>query len=430
MLDTELGQVLRAIGDLGLDDDLQDAERRVRERLDEAIPALTASSRAGSSRAASPSRRRRLNAPRHRIVVIGGLVALMLGAGGVASALLGHGSSTELVYQAVATPKHPVTRASLEETVGVMRERLRGSAPGATVRLAGRQISVNLPGVSPTAPIALEVGANAGVEVYDWEGSVIDAAGKIAGPNAPGATGGIFAGSANGGVSLYQALMRAVKRPPHRYPTTSTTDGTFYAVQTAHRRVLAGPALTRPQLALQLAHAPAGSRSSGSVRIVHVPVGTIVVSGETPAPADGLPDRPVAGYYVLNDDPALVGSEITDPTEVPGRPGGQPSVTFNLTASGQAAFARVTKLLARRGASNTPAGGQPDFQHFAIVLNDGVVWVPLVDFDQYPDGITRPPGSMIAGAFTTASARVLTSLLATGPLPVALVLLTRATQAS
>jgi preprotein translocase subunit SecD len=111
-------------------------------------------------------------------------------------------------------------------------------------------------------------------------------------------------------------------------------------------------------------------------------------------------------------------------------PGGQPSVTFDLTASGQAAFARVTKLLARRGAGNTPAGGQPDFQHFAIVLNDGVVFAPLVDFNRYPNGITRSPGSKIAGGFTTASARVLASLLAAGPLPVALVLLTQATQDS
>jgi hypothetical protein len=238
----------------------------------------------------------RAKTPRRRIVAIGGLVALTLGAAGVASALLGHGSSTELVYEAVATPQHPVTRASLDRTVDVMRERLRGSAPGATVRLAGRQISVDLPGVSPTAPIALEVGANAGVEVYDWEGSVIDAAGKIAGPDAPSDTGGTFAGSASGGVSLYQAPMRAVKRPPHRYPTSSTTDGTFYAVQAAHQRVIAGPALTRGQLALQLANAPAASRSSGTVRILHVPVGTTVVSGETLPLEDGLPDRSTTGY--------------------------------------------------------------------------------------------------------------------------------------
>ncbi|HEY5195657.1 MAG TPA: hypothetical protein VIJ51_01370 [Solirubrobacteraceae bacterium] len=422
MPDTELADVLRAIGDLALGDDQQDAERRVVDRLNEAIPALT------SSNPAVRGSRRWLKTRRHRMIAISGLLAVTLGAGGVASALLSHGSSTELIYQAVATPEHPVTRASLDQTVGVMRQRLRGSAPDATVRLAGRQISVNLPGVSPTAPIALEVGANAGVDFYDWEGSVIDAAGKVAGPNAPGVTGGINAGSADGGVSLYQAVLRAVRRPPHSYPTSSTTDGTFYAVEAAHRRVIAGPALTRSQLALQLAHAPAADKTSGVVRVLHVPVGTTVVSGEAP---DGLPDRSVAGYYVLNDDPALVGSEITDPTDAPGMHGGQPSVAFKLTASGQAAFARVTKLLARRGASNTPAGGQPDFQHFAIVLNDGVVSAPLIDFNQYPNGITTSAGSEISSeGSATASARVLASLLAAGPLPVALVLVRQATEAS
>jgi hypothetical protein len=420
MPETELAEVLRAIGDLGLDDDQHDAERRVVDRLNETIAGLAA-----GNRAAPLSRRRWLKARRHQGMAIGGLLALTLGAGGVASALLSHGAGTELVYEAVATPTHPVTRASLDQTVGVMRERLRGSAPGATVRLAGRQISVILPGVSPTAPIALEVGSNAGVGFYDWEGSVIDAAGNIAGPNAPGVTGGINAGSANGGVSLYQALMRAVKRSPHTYPTSSTTDGTFYAVQAAHRRVLAGPALTRNQLALQLAHAAAANKASGTVRIVHVPVGTTVVSGEA---SDGLPGRSVAGYYVLNDDPALVGSDITDPTEAQNMPGGQPSVAFKLTASGQAAFARVTKLLAQRGARSTPASGQPNFQHIAIVLDNGVVSVPSIDFSQYPDGIQASVGSQIAGGFPTAAARVLASLLAAGPLPVALVLVTQATK--
>jgi SecD/SecF fusion protein len=424
MLDSEVDQVLRAIGDLGLDEDEQDAERRVLGRLSEAIPALTA-----PSHAAAPTRRRWLNAPRHRTVAIGGLVALMLGAGGVASALLGNGSSTELVYEAVATPQHPVTRASLQQTVRVMRERLRGPAPRATVRLTGREISVNLPGVSPTSPIALEVGANAGVEFYDWEGSVIDASGKIAGPNKPDVTGGIFAGSANYGVSLYQALMRAAKRPPHHYPMSTTTDGTFYAVQAGHRRVLAGPALTREQLALQLANPPAASRSSATVRIVHVRVGTTIVSGETPSPDDGLPDRPITGsYYVLNDDPAVVGADITN--DVPSMAGGDPSVVFKLTPAGQASFARVTKLLAQRGASNTTVIDQPDIQHFAVVLNDGVVTTPGIDFAQYPHGINASGGSEISGGEKMASARALASVLASGPLPVALVRLTQATETS
>lgn len=423
MLDSELDQVLRAIGDLGLEDDQQDAEERVLGRLNEAIPALTA-----PIRAAAASRRRWLNAPPHRAVVIGALVAAILGVGGAASALLGNGSSTELVYEAVGTPQHPVTRASLERTVGVMRERLRESAPRATVRLSGREISVNLPGVSATAPIALEVGADAGVEFYDWEGSVIDTAGRIAGPNEPGVTGGVFAGSETFGVSLYQALMRAAKRPPHHYPTSTTTDGTFYAVQAAHQRVLAGPALSREQLALQLANNPAASRSSAAVRIVHVPVGTTIVSGETPAPDDGLPDRPVAGYYVLKDDPALVGADIID--DVQSTTDGDQSVRFNLTSAGQASFAQVTKLLAQRGASNTTAGGQPDIQHLAIVLNDGVVSTPAIDFTQYPNGITSSTGTQISGGETKASAQALASVLASGPLPVALVLLAHATEPS
>ena len=73
---------------------------------------------------------------------------------------------------------------------------------------------------------------------------------------------------------------------------------------------------------------------------------------------------------------------------------------------------------------------QPNLQHLVIVLDQGVVSAPAIDFTQYPNGITASTGSEITGGFTTASARVLASLLATGPLPVALVRLTQATESS
>jgi hypothetical protein len=57
------------------------------------------------------------------------------------------------------------------------------------------------------------------------------------------------------------------------------------------------------------------------------------------------------------------------------------AVTVPLRADGTAAFARVTREIARTG------GRDQGWHHLAIVVGDEIVAFPEVDFDAYPDGI-------------------------------------------
>jgi SecD/SecF fusion protein len=372
------------------------------------------------------SRRRRTASERLVPAIVTGLVIAGCGSTGQRPATAGDATvgqpGVDLVYEAVATPGGPVTTSSLDRAAAVIRQRMAGSVTSGTVRLDGRRILVSLPGVSPSSPIALEIGSTGRLGFYDWEADVVNASGKIAGPDAPLVTGGSNAGSPTDGVGLYAALTRAAKRPARHYAKTTAADGTFYAVDTGDRRVLAGPALTRGQLTLELTEAArSGKRPPAGRSVVHLPAGTIVVQGETPT---GAPNAPVAGYYALTDDPAVDGSEITDPKEsLDNSPGGTngPAITFGLTSTGQAAFASLTKAIARRGARSTAAGDQPNLQHFAIVVDGRVISVPAVDFTQYPNGIVASDGSEISGGFTVASARALAGLIGNGPLPISLV---------
>jgi hypothetical protein len=56
-------------------------------------------------------------------------------------------------------------------------------------------------------------------------------------------------------------------------------------------------------------------------------------------------------------------------------------VSVPLTAAGAAAFARLTREVARTG------GRDQGWHHLAVVVGDEVVAFPEVDFDAYPDGI-------------------------------------------
>lgn len=143
----------------------------------------------------------------------------------------------------------------------------------------------------------------------------------------------------------------------------------------------------------------------------------------------GLPDPNSAGppdkWYVVQNKPSLQGSDIVDPEQNfdngPGR-SGQPIVVFDFTRHGAAAWEAVTRRIARRGQDGQIPGADPlaSAQHFAIVLDDALISVPYIDFQQNPDGIDASNGSQIQGGFTVDSARNLAVILNAGALPVAL----------
>jgi hypothetical protein len=66
------------------------------------------------------------------------------------------------------------------------------------------------------------------------------------------------------------------------------------------------------------------------------------------------------------------------------------TVSVAFTPEGTAAFARLTRAVARHG------GRDQGWHHLAIVVGDELVAFPEVDFDAYPDGIADAPGLSIS----------------------------------
>ena len=151
-----------------------------------------------------------------------------------------------------------------------------------------------------------------------------------------------------------------------------------------------------------------------------MPRGTVIL--QAIAANFGAPtpiENPSAQFFVLRDNVALYGSDITNPKERTDPSTGSPDVTFGFSDKGKSQFQAVTANIAHRG--DLVSGlGQTLNQHFAVALDNRLITVPFIDFKQYPDGITGDHGADIAGSFTIASARDLATILRYGPLPVRL----------
>ena len=138
--------------------------------------------------------------------------------------------------------------------------------------------------------------------------------------------------------------------------------------------------------------------------------------------------------FVLKDQPALNGSEISNPQQGFDPTTNQPNVTFDFSGDGQQAFQDVTKKIAERGRATAPLTGSLDAnsayqfsQHFAIVLDNQVFSNPIINFVENPTGIDGRQGAQISGNFTISSAQDLATILQTGALPVNLVLVSQST---
>lgn len=155
-------------------------------------------------------------------------------------------------------------------------------------------------------------------------------------------------------------------------------------------------------------------RRAGRCRAA-VPAGTVVVQALSADPAEDPGDT---GWFVLRDEPALTGTQLTGARAVRDPETGSASIVFGLTPPGQAAFRRVTAGLARRGQTLVEPGQTPDraFQHFAIVLDGRALTVPFVDFRANPDGLDGRDGVRIAGGFSALSARAVAAVLRSGTL--------------
>jgi SecD/SecF fusion protein len=355
----------------------------------------------------------------------------------------------ELVYQGKPTAQSKVDTESLNRAIDIMRKRVDqlGVAQPEIQRSGADEIDVALPDVSNASRAQDEVGQVAQLYFYDWEPNVIGPAGTPA-PSEPTVTGGQRAGESTFGLPEYKAVLRAAKRAPILRKTDTTWSrgctpqqvngciyGSWYLLDTAHEKMLCSggkptcpPEETEQNLYADGYKPPAGAK----VKAVRVNPGTVVVQAR---PVENektgkVTNQSPNSWFVLNDDPVLSGSDVTNPTQSfdEGAGGtGAPNVTFGFTSHGKGIFERVTKEIAHRGQEAQLPGVTKEaaLQHFAVVLDGQLITTPSIDFTKYPEGIDSSNGSEISGGFTITSAQNLAQELQSGALPIKLALISR-----
>ncbi len=314
------------------------------------------------------------------------------------------------------------SRSELDATVRILCARLAASdTPHKVRREASDRVVVELPASSalaraPSSPFtsraSSSVFGDGKLAFYDWEANVVGPDGKPA-PRDRKVTGGPGPGRA-GSLSLYDAVLRASRRPAVVEADNAVAGSRFYAVDAKAKRVLSAvPAAGRAQALEALAPA-----RRAAAKVYEVKADTVVVRADDKLQAAGED-----AWYVLRDDVALRGDAIVRPRAQLDRPpasgSGEPAVSFEFTPEGRRLWTRLVDDIVERGRRNARPADPVElgFQHFAIVLDDRILAVPFMDFRITPEGIDPNEGSRIVGGMTMASARQLAALLAGGELP-------------
>src|SRR3954447_2817208 len=383
----------------------------------------------------------------------------------------------ELIYQAEPTPQVPkVTPQAVSDAINTIRKRTNAlGVSESEVQQQGRDtVVVGLPGVKNAARAEQQVGTSAQLQFYDWEPNVIGPDGKELGENA------VDYGPANTPIpGLVDAVKRAAKAKPlaeandvpaagpddkelqaagidasntkavrQFYDKKNDTSGKKYYLFDKTDQLLAGPETSCKDLlsdfsdkappsptpkptkatgpcaaeldALGTSGPPAGSK------IYTVPQGILLIEAEKP---QNLKNSTIsAGYYVIEDDSELTGSDIKDPKQSFDPQTNEPIVTFNFSGKGRKAFARVTRRVAQRGSETIlPPGAnrQNAFQHFAITLDDQIVSRAFIDFVENPEGIDGRTGAQINGIGTIQETQDPAQNLRIGALPIKLKLISK-----
>jgi SecD/SecF fusion protein len=363
----------------------------------------------------------------------------------------------QLVYQAEPTPSTPkVTQTALNRAIQIMESRVDtlGVNQPQIETSGGNEISVSLPAVHDVQRAESLVGSTAALDFYDWEANAITPNGKTVAsqllaqdPTATlisqGVSGGGGPGYVNeGSMGLYQAVKLAARQPaappsksqsrigPELFLFGAPGSAACAAVAAAaHTKPIAGEHCylaggqdidTRAELVASL---PAGVSISGN-ELLAVPRGWVVLKAAASSATTSTPTgtnlyTPGSQFYVLRDDVALTGAQITNP-EASTQSGAGPDVEFGFTSKGAKEFQDTTAAIAHRG-DQLGLGSNPNYQHFATELDGQLLTVPQIDYHQLPDGIVSSGGSDgadITGNFTTASATNLATQLRLGALPV------------
>jgi SecD/SecF fusion protein len=309
--------------------------------------------------------------------------------------------SHALVYRVAPPPGTPVTPQRLDRTVQLLCERGRGKA--SVHRVGANEIEVGS-AQRPGAPDPRSLAASHTLAFYDWEPNLLP-------PDQAQPTLSIF--TAVEAASRQRPRAEATDIPPggktgreHYYDRQNDTAADKYYLFGPGKGV--GRTLIPPgrvgspaqQSAVNQATEYFATRSIARKRapagslIVEVPRGIVVLKDEQRPGSGSL------GYWVLEDDSELSADDIRNPTQNFDPQTNEPIVTFGFTAKGRAAFARVTRREARRGAQILRPPGtdiQSTFQTFAIVLDNHVVSRATVDYQHNPNGIPGDTGAQING---------------------------------
>ncbi len=390
------------------------------------------------------------------VLVVVLVVAVTLGV----HARSGPGSSgsnrgVRIVFGAQALDPNSPLGPAIDRSVKILRARLGAVFHQVRVSRAGNQIVVVAPDAASADRARIEaiaLGSPARLAFYDWEANALTPNGKPVATQlraqAPAAliisqgASSAAPGQPNaGGVALYQAVELASKQPKRISPDNARTGPQYYmfgapgsAACTAKAKqdptlatagqhcLLAGPdneayTTSREQAVKHLASQlpPGVSPSDGQVLIVEQ--GTVVLQATSPT-AGRSSKFSHARFYVLKDNVAFSGSDITNPHASTDE-AGNPDIQFGFNAAGQTAFKNVTAQIAHRG-QDVSTLGQHLNQHFAVALDNQLLTVPSIDYSVYPDGVTGGNGADITAGLTGQSARKLASVLREGPLPVKL----------
>ncbi len=359
----------------------------------------------------------------------------------------------ELVYQGQPTGQvKEVTGEDIDRSINIVRERIDqfGVSEPEVSRLGADQITVSLPDVDNAQRAIDQVGSTAQLYFYDWEPNLIGPEFAIGGrPGQEPSEAALEASEkrweeagrdpdttqneqmvlSGAFPTAYGAAKLASEQEPDENCENCSVSRPRYYLFTKDKKhkLIAGPEQEEEALFVT----PTGEkRPRDSGEVIEVPPGTIVVS-EYPTDQDGKVDRTAnPGWFALKDNPALSGTDITDPKQEFGE-FNEPNVTFNFTDQGREAFQEVTRQIAQRGQARAigPVGGEQAAAlsgRFAVILDNEVKTRPIIDFSQNPDGIAGRTGAQISGGFTSVQeAQDLATVLQIGALPIDLKLISQ-----